>query len=168
LAHVTDNGGPHMTHDDFMIREQRRASREDLSIGLKVRERRGRPMFAILKNFSRYGCHVAGASIDPRQETAWVSLPGLEAQRASVIWARGGSAGLAFYHPLHPAVANCVCQLDGRSTADSEADEPAPGASDGPVRPTSRRTQILRGHAGTVEGGRSGAGSLKLWMRSVA
>jgi hypothetical protein len=35
--------------------------------------------------------------------TAWLKLPGLEAQKSQVVWIEGGKAGFQFAAPLHPA-----------------------------------------------------------------
>ena len=151
-----------------MIRDRRRARRQELSVGMRVRERQGRPMSAVLTSVSRYGCRVAGIAINPEHETAWVSLPGLEAQRTSVIWAADEAAGLAFFHPLHPAVADCLCELDGQQTADEEVEEAVQELAIRPLRQESRRNQILGGDPGTNNGTPTVAGALKLRMRSVA
>jgi hypothetical protein len=38
----------------------------------------------------------------------WLSLPGLEAQQASVVWVRGDYVGCKFDHALHPAILEMI------------------------------------------------------------
>jgi hypothetical protein len=44
--------------------------------------------------------------------TVWITLPGLEARQASVVWTSGFTAGLRFEAPFHPAVLDAL--LEGR------------------------------------------------------
>jgi hypothetical protein len=149
-----------------MIRDKRRAKRSEVSIGLSLRERQGRPMLATLTSLSQFGCQIVGASLKPEQ-MVWVRLPGLEPQQALSTWANSGEAGLSFFHPLHPAVVRCLSQLDGYRPSEENEDEDEADNGRQPVRQGSRREQILSGQLAATERAHKIPRFPKLWVRAV-
>jgi hypothetical protein len=124
-------------------------------------------MLATLTSLSPFGCQITGASLKPEQ-TVWVRLPGLEAQQALSTWAKNGEAGLSFVHPLHPAVASCVSQLDGHSPSDDELlDEEEADSTEQLARQGSRREKILSGQVAAMEKAQKATRAPKLWVRAV-
>jgi hypothetical protein len=54
------------------------------------------------------GCGIETELLLNPDDRVWLKLPGFEAWPGKVVWAEDGRAGLAFDHPLHPAVVDHV------------------------------------------------------------
>ena len=55
-------------------------------------------------DLSTGGCGIEVSFELEQGARVWLRMPGLENLPARVAWAEGNRAGLAFDHPLHPAV----------------------------------------------------------------
>jgi hypothetical protein len=55
-------------------------------------------------DLSTGGCGIEAGFELERGARVWLRMPGLENLPARVVWVEGDRAGLAFDHPLHPAV----------------------------------------------------------------
>ena len=132
----------------FVERRAMRRTRCALESTLRLRGR-----FAVAGRTADLTTH--GARIDevgpfPAGSAIWVRLPGLESLTGSVIWSRPGATGVAFEHPLHPAVHARFLPADCRLTVVGEAAAVAPVPAEIAVLP--RREQIVRGYAATAAG----------------
>ena len=84
--------------------ERRAVRRPGCAIEVTVRQRGRFAVAAATADLTARGCRVAGAGPFARHSEMWLRLPGLESQNARVVWSQGTMTGLAFAHPLHPAV----------------------------------------------------------------
>lgn len=129
--------------------ERRHADRTSLYLKVTVRERGRTAQPAELTSISASGCEIQNAALLSDGSQAWVKIPGLESLLGRAVWTNGSRSGMQFEQPLHPAVA-------ARFSNSALANVVTPGHGDGPVNvsqfPTSRRDQILMGHAND-EGG---------------
>jgi hypothetical protein len=123
-------------------------------------------MAATVSSLSQFGCQVNGVTLQS-ENPVWVRLPGLEAQQAIATWAQGGVAGLSFLRPLHPAVAACLCELDGVGRSEEKLLSDDGQIIDEREPRGSRREQILSGHASPRGTDRKGSGLPSLWVRPV-
>lgn len=64
-------------------------------------------------DLSTGGCGIELAIHVEPDARVWLKLPGLESLPARVAWTADGRAGLAFDHPLHPAVVDHVRAANG-------------------------------------------------------
>ncbi len=126
--------------------ERRVAERFAASHAISLREAGKHQLPATLLSLSPLGCSVGNVTPMKSEGTVWVRLPGLESQPARCRWSTYGAAGFEFERPLYPAVIE-------RFRADHQAAAPAPVLV--PMLPTlgeegwptSRRDQIMIGHA---------------------
>jgi len=129
--------------------ERRSASRAHLSFRISIRERGRNQQEAIISNLSPFGCAAMGVFLVAEQQTVWVRLPGLESQAANIRWAKDGSAGFAFDHPLHPMVLARFVESrvsDGQVRRQRSASGLRPAEAS-----SSRKDQILTGWADPSE-----------------
>jgi hypothetical protein len=78
---------------------------------VKCRARSGGHVDLAVLDISAGGCMVDQQGLSARQgERVLLTLPGLAAQPASVVWIEEGKAGIAFEHPLYDAVLNLLQQ----------------------------------------------------------
>ncbi len=89
-----------------ILQEKRASRRWDVAVPLEMRGLGTGPASATVSDLSRFGCRVLcqrpyhpGARIN-------LTLPGLAAVDAHVVWCRKRVMGLEFDHPLHEAVAD--------------------------------------------------------------
>ncbi|MEO0032949.1 MAG: hypothetical protein RIS94_2707 [Pseudomonadota bacterium] len=59
-------------------------------------------------DLSCHGLRMAGMERFRQGDTVWVTLPGLEPRRATVVWAERFEAGCDFAEPLHPAILDAI------------------------------------------------------------
>jgi len=123
--------------------ERRSASRADMSFAISIRERGRNRRAAILKNLTPAGCAVKDVLLIAELQTVWIKLPGLESQAAKIQWAKDGSAGFAFDHPLHPLVVGRFVGPSG-SYGPMRSRQSALGPHEAGAS-TSRKDQILAG-----------------------
>ncbi|MCW1383399.1 PilZ domain-containing protein [Novosphingobium sp. KCTC 2891] len=91
--------------DRFTV--QRRSERRRINVRVQYRRKVVR-MGANVLDLSVEGLRLSGAERLPVGETVWVTLPGIEPRRATVIWCQDFTAGCAFTDPLHPAVFDAI------------------------------------------------------------
>jgi len=142
-----------MTNDEFEPEgardERRRAGRAPVSFQISIRERGRNQQSARITDLSPLGCAASETFLVAEQQTVWVRLPGLESQVATLRWARDGSAGFAFDHPLHPLV---FARFATSATGDGQAGRLRnPLAMQAHEASTSRKAQILGGWADPSE-----------------
>jgi len=107
--------------------ERRAMRRVGCALEVTVRQRGRFAVAADTANLTAAGCRVDGAGPFERDSEMFVRLPGLESQSARVVWSRGAVTGVAFAHPLHPAVYARFLPADERLSL--VADSGAAGAS---------------------------------------
>jgi hypothetical protein len=86
---------------------ERRSERRRLGVRIKYRRRIVR-LAAQTIDLSCHGLRLSGMERFKVGDTVWITLPGLEPKRASVVWAERFQAGCEFSEPLHPAVLEAV------------------------------------------------------------
>jgi hypothetical protein len=101
--------------------ERRALRRVGCAMEVTVRQRGRFAVAADTIDLTTNGCRVDGAGPFERDGEMWVRLPGLESQSARVVWSRGEVTGLAFAHPLHPAVYARFLPAEARLSLVSEA-----------------------------------------------
>ena len=84
--------------------ERRAVRRPACAIDVTVRQRGRFAVAAATADLTARGCRLAGAGPFARHSEMFIRLPGLDSQTARVVWSDGPVTGLAFAHPLHPAV----------------------------------------------------------------
>lgn len=89
-----------------VLQEKRRSRRWDVQVPLRMRGLGSGPMASVVIDLSPGGCRAVcerpyhpGARLN-------LTLPGLTAIDATVVWCLERTMGLAFDHPLHEAVAD--------------------------------------------------------------
>ena len=89
-----------------VLQEKRASRRWDVAVPLEMRGFGTGLASASVKDLSRFGCRVLCQR--PYHPGAFINLtlPGLSALDAVVIWCREREMGLKFEHPLHEAVAD--------------------------------------------------------------
>ncbi len=92
-------------------REMRRSRRAPVQLQSAVGRAGDKKVPAILTSISSTGCSLKGVVNLRVDEAVYVRIPGLEGQPAQIRWTLPGIIGLAFVHPLHPAVVERVCNL---------------------------------------------------------
>ena len=88
--------------------DRRCAKRVALDATVGVR-RRGSARYDVdLRDFSRHGCALQMPERFDPDDSVFVTVPGLSVLSSEVVWAQGGTAGLMFGTPLHPAVFDMI------------------------------------------------------------
>ena len=89
-----------------VLQEKRASRRWDVAVPTEMRGLGTGPTSAQVSDLSRFGCRVLGQR--PYHPGAFIrlTLPGLTAIDATVIWCKQREMGLKFDHPLHEAVAD--------------------------------------------------------------
>lgn len=85
----------------------RRSERRRLAVRVKYRRKIVR-LVAKTIDLSCHGLRMTGAERFRDGDTVWITLPGLEPRKASVVWTNGFEAGCNFADPLHPAVLDAI------------------------------------------------------------
>lgn len=129
--------------------ERRATGRAPVSFKISIRQRGRNQQPATTTNLSPFGCAVSETFLIADQQTVWVRLPGLESQMATLRWARHGTAGFAFDHPLHPLV---FARFADSTASDGQAcPQQNPLATHPAEGSNSRKAQILAGWADPSE-----------------
>lgn len=81
--------------------DERRFTRQVVSLHATVRELGGAPLTATVSNISRNGCELVGCNLEQRAEI-WVQISGYGPVRATVIWSKQNRAGCEFYMEPSP------------------------------------------------------------------
>ena len=149
IQHVQPGPAAHSLAEAGFV-ECRAMRRSACALDITVRKR-GRSAFAgSTADLTPYGARISGAGrFDPDSEM-WLRLPGLESQTVRVIWLQGGTIGVAFVQPLHPAVFARFLPTHSRLTlVDAHL---MPLTMTAAIAGLSRREQILRGWGGAQDG----------------
>lgn len=87
----------------FPVTDGRKAERRIVNLAAALREEGAKTSHVIVLDIS-VGGFKAEAS-EPVEEGAevWLKLPGMEARRSRVVWAKDKDIGCEFEYPLHPA-----------------------------------------------------------------
>lgn len=83
--------------------QERRSERRHVTVRIAYR-RQVQRLVAETLDISCHGLRLAGMERFRIGDVLWVTLPGLEPRRASVVWNNRFEAGCVFAEPLHPAV----------------------------------------------------------------
>ncbi len=119
LAHLTDGC------------EQRQSRRRAVNFAATLEGEGASAQDVHVLDLSETGFRLCGDPGAPPGSSLLIKLPGMEAVRAHVVWARQGEVGCAFNEPLHPANLDSVLGRAGPTA---------------PPRPMPRRGQFgLRG-----------------------
>lgn len=108
--------------------ERRAMRRVGCALEVTVRQRGRFAVAADTTDLTARGCRVDGAGPFERDSEMFVRLPGLESQSARVVWSRGEVTGVAFAHPLHPAVYARFLPAEARLALVSDSGEAVPAA----------------------------------------
>jgi len=92
---------------EFRGKLARRSERRRVGVKIRYRRRIVR-LHARTIDLSCHGLRLASMERFKLGDTIWVTLPGLEPRRASVVWVENFEAGCSFAEPLHPAVLEAV------------------------------------------------------------
>ena len=130
------------THD---FKEKRRAQRSKVTITASVRERGRSAIEARITELSVLGCKIEGSLLSAGDVPLWVRLPGLESVEARVLWEENFTAGVAFEHPLHPAIEARFVPARTGSAAGAVVLKTIPRADNDAGALLSRREQIMQG-----------------------
>ena len=97
-SHDRDDERSHLTKRD--------GERSEVSIPSTVKDAAGGSWQGEIENLSARGCRVKFGSHEVLEKgrAVTVSIRGIEAQGATVVWSKDGSAGFEFLHPLYEAV----------------------------------------------------------------
>ena len=90
--------------------ENRKARRVRLPLVAGFRESRMSKVPVDVFDLSTDGFRVETFMGVHSDATVWLTLPGLEAQEARVVWLRGDYVGCKFVRPLHPAVFQMIAK----------------------------------------------------------
>ena len=74
-----------------------------MNFAAALREEGATTTSARVIDLSEGGCRLEGDVQLATGSEIWLKLPGLEAKRARLVWARGAEAGCEFETPLYPA-----------------------------------------------------------------
>lgn len=83
--------------------EGRRAERRVVNLAARLREPGASVVGAVVHNLSTDGFMAETELKLEMGAEVWLRLPGLEAQKSSVVWIEENKAGFKFAAPLHPA-----------------------------------------------------------------
>lgn len=89
-----------------VLQEKRASRRWDVAVPLEMRGLGTGPSSAQVEDLSRFGCRVVGQRPYHPGASVRLTLPGLAAIDATVIWCKERQMGVEFDHPLHEAVAD--------------------------------------------------------------
>ena len=84
--------------------EDRSAPRTKLTIPAALRQSGGRPFQTVVHDLSLSGFLATAVARMQPGAIVWLTLPGLEALQAEVVWWNDSLAGCAFAHLLSPIV----------------------------------------------------------------
>lgn len=127
--------------------ERRIAERLPMQQIVSFRQPGGDRLSAVLTEITPLGCRLVGTPEFALEDTVWVWIGALEGRPARVTWNEGGTTGLNFLQPLHPAVVARISTLDQFGAPVQERKrERAPSGSG---LPQSRREQILTSYVAT-------------------
>ena len=84
---------------------QRSFARAPVRIAASLREPAKPSSPVTVTDLSARGCRILTRQRLAAGTIVWLRLPGLESWYATIVWATGAAAGLAFDRPFHPAVA---------------------------------------------------------------
>lgn len=129
--------------------QRRREERFALNFAVSVRERGRHRQVARLTTLSRGGCSVSDTILVSGEQTIWVRIPGLESQATTLRWTQAGTSGLAFDHPLHPAV--FARFLSPQPSGAGPLNPHGPADASSAALSGSRKQQILSGWAEPAE-----------------
>ncbi|OYW44892.1 MAG: hypothetical protein B7Z08_10895 [Sphingomonadales bacterium 32-68-7] len=121
--------------------ERRHAERLPMQQVVSFRQPGGDRLSAVLTDLTPDGCRLSGTPEFAAGETVWVWIGGLEGRCTRTIWSDGGSAGVSFAAPLHPAVVARISTLDQWGAPVQERRRERAATATG--LPQSRREQIL-------------------------
>jgi hypothetical protein len=85
------------------VPEGRRAERRIVNLAARLRDPGATLSDIEVLNLSVDGFMARGDVALEVGSSAWLKLPGLEAQNATVVWVEDDKAGFEFATPLHPA-----------------------------------------------------------------
>ena len=103
-----------------VLQEKRRSRRWDVQVPLQMRGLGSGPAASIVTDLSPFGCRIESERpyhVDARLN---LTLPGLTAIDATVVWCEDRTMGLAFDHPLHEAVADHLVRSYPVARSDSD------------------------------------------------
>jgi hypothetical protein len=89
---------------EIAAQEDRSAPRTRLSIPAQLRQSGGRPFQTVVNDLSLSGFSATSVSRLHVVTVCWLTLPGLEALQAEVIWWEDSMCGCAFSQLLSPIV----------------------------------------------------------------
>lgn len=89
---------------EIAAQEDRSAPRTKLSIPAQLRQSGGRPFQTVVNDLSLSGFSATSVSRLHVGTVCWLTLPGLEALQAEVIWWEDSLCGCAFARMLNPIV----------------------------------------------------------------
>jgi hypothetical protein len=89
---------------EIAAQEDRSAPRTRLSIPAQLRQSGGRPFQTVVNDLSLSGFSATSVSRLHVGTVCWLTLPGLEALQAEVIWWEDSTCGCAFAQLLSPIV----------------------------------------------------------------
>ena len=90
------------------VGEQRKAKRAAAKTSAAFRPRGRSRVGVALVDLSPLGCRIEVETSIIVGSYAWIILPTLESWYTRVAWVEGGTAGLDFDQPLHPAVTDMI------------------------------------------------------------
>jgi hypothetical protein len=86
---------------------KRRSERQQIAVQIQYKRKVVR-LVAKALDLSVHGLRISGMERLREGEDVWITLPGLEARHATVVWSDQFEAGCVFIEPLHPAVFEAV------------------------------------------------------------
>ena len=91
---------------------KRDGERSEVSIPTTVKDAAGGSWQGEIENLSARGCRVNFGSYEVLEKgrVVTVGIKGIEAQGATVVWSKDGSAGFEFLYPLYEAVFENIAQ----------------------------------------------------------
>ena len=91
--------------------DRRRYFRHSVQIGGGLSANIRPSIQVVVVDLSTGGCGLELDAELERDSRVWLKLPGLESWPARVAWTEDKRAGLAFDHPLHPAVVGHIAAV---------------------------------------------------------
>jgi hypothetical protein len=93
--------------------DRRRYVRHEVRLGSGLSANIRPSLQVLVVDLSAGGCGIELSIHLEEGARVWLKLPGMESLPARVAWTEDGRAGLAFDHPLHPAVVAHVAAKGG-------------------------------------------------------
>lgn len=90
--------------------DRRRYMRQRVQVGGGLSDNIRPSLPVTVTDLSVGGCGIELSAFVEPGSRVWLRLPGLEALPARIAWASEDRAGLAFDHPLHPAVVEHIAR----------------------------------------------------------